>query len=215
MFRVLFLILVVMSSVAFAQGDRRREARMISKFGLIGIEQFEALLDSFFQEELQKDRTAQGFIINYGSDRRVARNLRIVRSWISQRKIDVSRIVLVKGGFLNNEKTEIWIVPSGTDPPELLPTAVKFAEIERATNLQVKSLFEKFGKKLREERTSQGYIINYGTAKEIAKREKQIRESISLRDDDPPRITLVRGGNKEKLKSVFWIVPNGAEPPTP
>ena len=61
----------------------------------------------------------------------------------------------------------------------------------------------------------QGYIINYGTDKEITKRENQIRESIDFRKYDSYRLTFVRGGNNGKLKTVFWIVPAGTEPPTP
>ena len=98
---------------------------------------------------------------------------------------------------------------------EKKPKAYIFAEVGKASNAEVKKQFDDFYKKLKNDNDSQGYIINYGTAKEIAKREKQIRDSINCFDDDLPRLTLVRGGNKEKLKSVFWIVPNGAEPPTP
>ncbi len=62
---------------------------------------------------------------------------------------------------------------------------------------------------------AQGYIINYGTDREIAKREKQIRNSITFRRYDASRITLVRGGNREVIKTDLWLVPPGAESPTP
>lgn len=90
-----------------------------------------------------------------------------------------------------------------------------FAELEKANNAEVKKQYEEFYGKLKKDFDSQGYIINYGTDKEIAKREKQLRNSMTFRDYDAPRITFVRGGNKDNLKTVFWIVPAGAEPPTP
>jgi hypothetical protein len=64
----------------------------------------------------------------------------------------------------------------------------------------------------------QGYIINYGTDKEIAAREKIIREHIAFRKYDANRITFIRGGanpNGEGAWTKIWILPPGAEPPTP
>ncbi len=54
-----------------------------------------------------------------------------------------------------------------------------------------------------------------GTAKEIAKCERKIRNLINFRDDDGHRLTFVQGGNSDKTKTVFCIVPGGAEPPKP
>jgi hypothetical protein len=66
---------------------------------------------------------------------------------------------------------------------------------------------------------AQGYIINYGTDKEIANRERQIRKAITFLKLDPSRVTLVRGGaNPNGESGVFtrvWIVPPGADNPTP
>ena len=66
---------------------------------------------------------------------------------------------------------------------------------------------------------AQGYIINYGTDKEIANRERQIRKAITFLKLDPSRVTLVRGGaNPSGETGVFtrvWIVPPGADNPTP
>lgn len=94
-----------------------------------------------------------------------------------------------------------------------------FAELGKANNVQVKELFDKFDnlliKEFRKYINSQGYIINYGTDKEIAKREKQIRDSYTFRSYDTYRLTFVRGGNSNKLKSVFWIVPERTELPKP
>ncbi len=91
-----------------------------------------------------------------------------------------------------------------------------FAELGKANNTEVKNQFEKFYKELKKDSDSQAYIINYGTNKEVAKREKQLRDSISFRHEhDTQRLTFVRGENVGKLKTVFWIVPSGAKPPTP
>ena len=66
---------------------------------------------------------------------------------------------------------------------------------------------------------AQGYIINYGTNKEISNREKLLRYHIAFKKYDASRVTFVRGGaNPRGEKGAWtklWIVPPGAEPPTP
>jgi len=101
-----------------------------------------------------------------------------------------------------------------TEPQET-PKAIKFDEFEKATNGYVKMKMDVFFVELRNNPAAQGYIINYGTDREIAKREKQIRNSITFCRYDASRITLVRGGNREVIKTDLWLVPPGAESPTP
>lgn len=65
--------------------------------------------------------------------------------------------------------------------------------------------------------SAQGYIINYGTEKQNADREKQIRKAISFLKLDPSRVIIVNsvvttGGD---VRTVFYVVPAGATPPTP
>ena len=65
---------------------------------------------------------------------------------------------------------------------------------------------------------SQGYIINYGTNKEVAAREKQIQKAINFLKLDGSRVTVVRGGANPNGAGVYtkvWIVPPGADDPTP
>ena len=72
-------------------------------------------------------------------------------------------------------------------------------EFGKANDSGVKNQFEKFDEELKKDFYSQGSIINYGTDKEVAKREKQLRNSIVFRNYDASRITLVRGSNNGKL----------------
>ena len=95
------------------------------------------------------------------------------------------------------------------------PQAISFDEFETATNGYVKMRMDAFFVELSNNPASYAYILNYGTAREIAKREKQLQNSITFRKYDASRITFVRGGTREKIKTVLWIVPPGAEPPTP
>ncbi len=65
---------------------------------------------------------------------------------------------------------------------------------------------------------AQGYIINYGTDKEIINRERQIKKAISSLKLDANRLTTVRGGENPLGAGAWtkvWIVPPGAEFPSP
>ncbi len=65
---------------------------------------------------------------------------------------------------------------------------------------------------------AQGYIITYGTEKEIVARERQIQEAIRFLKLDDKRLTMIRGGANPigtGVRSIVWIVPPGAKPPTP
>jgi putative aminopeptidase FrvX len=60
------------------------------------------------------------------------------------------------------------------------------------------------------------YVINYGSDREIARRERHIRNSMpKLRVFDCSRRTLVRGGLGQGPNTVIWKVPPGAEYPAP
>ena len=102
-----------------------------------------------------------------------------------------------------------------TPPVEPRPEAYKLEEFGKATNGYVKMIFDSFMTELNNNPSAQGYIINYGTAKEIRVREKQIRNAIAFRKYDTARITIVNGGNSGKLNTQLWIVPAGAENPKP
>jgi hypothetical protein len=57
-----------------------------------------------------------------------------------------------------------------------------------------------------------GYLISYGTDKQIKTREKSIREHIELRNADSSRIIFIRGGKEKDIRTRAWIVPPGADP---
>ena len=80
----------------------------------------------------------------------------------------------------------------------------------------IKARVDAFYIELNNNPSASGYIINYGTDKEIARREAQIRKAIAFRKYDSSRITMVRGGNTGVgAVSKFWLVPAGAENPAP
>jgi hypothetical protein len=77
--------------------------------------------------ELQNDPTTTTYVFAYGgrtspigqADRLLAR----ARDYlVAQRAIDASRIVLVNGGFREEDCVELWVVPRGATAPQASPT---------------------------------------------------------------------------------------------
>jgi len=97
-------------------------------------------------------------------------------------------------------------------PPRLIDEFGKLPDDE--VKARIDALYTALGN----EPNAQGYIINYGTDKEIAARERQIQKAIAFRKYDPSRVTIVRGGANPNGAGVWtkvWIVPPGADNPTP
>ena len=96
------------------------------------------------------------------------------------------------------------------------PGSVKVDEFGNIPNDDIKARLDNFNIQLANDPTAQGYIINYGSARDIAKREKQIRDAIRFRKYDASRYTFVRGGDRGNgIETQFYTVPSGATPPTP
>jgi hypothetical protein len=99
-------------------------------------------------------------------------------------------------------------------PVALAPRQVD--EFGALSNDDVKARVQNFFVELNNDPSATGYIINYGTAREIARREKQINDAIRFLRLDASRITQVRGGETGgEVRTVFFVVPAGVTPPAP
>lgn len=92
-----------------------------------------------------------------------------------------------------------------------------FDEFGKLPDDEVKARIQNLYVELGNNPNSQGYIINYGTDKEITNRERQIRKAIDFLKLDASRVTLVRGGASPNggVWTKVWIVPPGADNPQP
>lgn len=93
-----------------------------------------------------------------------------------------------------------------------------FDEFGKLANDDVKARIQNLYVALGNNPNAQGYIINYGTPKEVAAREKQIRDAIKFLRLDASRVTMVNGGPNPNGAGVWtkvWIVPPGVDNPTP
>jgi hypothetical protein len=99
--------------------------------------------------------------------------------------------------------------------PEILPVLVD--EFGKLPNDDIRGRLDSFFAELSNNPNNQGYIINYGTDKEIAARERLITNHIAFRNFDRSRITLVRGGASAdgEPRTKLYRIPPGATNPNP
>jgi hypothetical protein len=96
------------------------------EYGNIKRNDEKARLDNF-ANELQANPGAQGYIIGYGgrTSRAGEAQTRADRAkdyLVNSRGIDAGRLMTVDGGYKEEPSTELWIVPSGAEPPTASPT---------------------------------------------------------------------------------------------
>lgn len=77
--------------------------------------------------ELQNDPSTRGYILAYGGRMspigQVEKLMSRARDYlVTQRGIDASRLVVVNGGFREDDSVELWLVPSGAAAPLPTPT---------------------------------------------------------------------------------------------
>lgn len=106
---------------------------------------------------------------------------------------------------------------SETGPVQGLPEAVLVDEFGALPNDDIRGRLDTFFAELQNNPTNQGYIINYGTDRQIAARERLITNHINFRNFDRSRITLVRGGASPdgEPRTKLYRIPPGAENPAP
>jgi hypothetical protein len=215
MFRVLVLILVLMSPVVFGQTEDKAppnpipEASKLYEFGK-ATDGYLKMLFSDFSAKLNADPTARGYIINHGTDREIKIRERQIQSAISFLKIDAARVTIVRGGNGGQQETTVWLVPEGAEMPASLQKPHKIDSFGRITESDLKKRIGKFLSSLRNEPAAAGHIIIDGTPAYADGHEKLIRKIMRIRAFSFYRITIARGEVSGKPQTEFWLIPAGA-----
>lgn len=117
---------------------------------------------------------------------------------------------------INNDCTTCTKSAAGTGIVTELPKATLIDTINAATDDDVKARFEAVRNALGNDPNATVVVINYGTARQIATRERQIQKAIRFLQIDASRVTVLRGGDRGTgIVTEVWVVPAGATPPTP
>lgn len=204
MIRVFLLILIMMISVAFAQTEETPQAFKVAEFERATNGYVKMQMDNFYTE-LNNNPTAQGYIINFGTDREILIRERQIRNAINFRRFDASRITIVRGGFRGIVKTEFWVVPAGADDPKIESSSKKVDEFGAVAGGELKARLDNYFIQLANDATAKGFIVNSGSTSRITARENQIKTYIALRKFDLSRITLIKDGTGNTIKTEFWI----------
>lgn len=112
---------------------KRPEAKKFDEYGPVTISAANVKLDNF-AIELQNNPGAQGYILGYGGRRtRLSSGKKLADAaktyLVKIRNMDAAGLVTVDGGYKEEVSTELWVVPSGANPPTASPT-VDPSEIE-------------------------------------------------------------------------------------
>ncbi len=104
---------------------KRLEARKLDEYGKIASKDENGRLDNFVIE-LSNDPTAQGYIIAYGGRTSRAGDAqkmadRAKSYLVKTRGLDAQRVMTMDGGLREEPMTELWIAPSGAQPPQATP----------------------------------------------------------------------------------------------
>ncbi len=96
------------------------------------------------------------------------------------------------------------------------PIPFETDQFGKLANDDVRGRLDNYFVTLQQDPSATGYIINYGPPKEVAAREKLMRNHIAFRNFDGSRITFVNGGNPGSgIQTNLWVVPAGATAPSP
>jgi hypothetical protein len=107
-----------------------------------------------------------------------------------------------------NEASETGIVVP-------LPNPELVDEFGPIPNNDVKARLDIFGGRLSNDPTATGYIVNYGSSSQVARREKLIRDYlVNNVGIDASRLVFVNGGIESAIRTRLWLVPAGADAST-
>jgi hypothetical protein len=114
---------------------KKAESRKLDEYSTLAPKAEGTRLDNF-TVELQSDPQAQGYILAYGGRASRAGDARKAADrardyLVNKRGLQSERIVVVDGGYRERPAVELWLVPSGAQPPQPAPT-VKPGEVKPA-----------------------------------------------------------------------------------
>jgi hypothetical protein len=252
--RILFasIVLLAVCAAAHARPTQQPEtaapaARKVDEFGRVAFSDMLARLDNF-AIELQTNPASTGVIAVYPlmSDRLPGWFLHRAywaKGYLTKaRGLGDGRVGVVCGGFRDEVRFELWIVPPGAESPvapldwaaalarERTPILFNRTVFENAPRIpdaeiyedytDAKDKHEPFVSTLRAVPAARGLIIAYatrrnrrGTDRALAAREKLALMKLHAIGAD--RVVAVGGGLRTHRTLEYWIVPSGVPLPKP
>lgn len=220
MIRFLFLTLILFSSVVIAQTQQSATAFKFDEFNS-RVECDVNVRLRILQNELEKNSNNSAVIITYESIQtkgKIKPMQNAVYREMKFLKFDEKRVNLIDGGYRKEIVAELWIVPKDVESPKPTNSFIKFDEFGNVSEKVWKAKLDKLFEKWLQNRDDQIYIVMFGPNKVIDKLAKNYLNYFIVSGRDcfsPPRISISFWGNQKVLKTIIWIVPPTAQPPSP
>jgi len=97
---------------------------LMDRFDRAPSSQIRALLDGFLTR-IAEDDSLEGYVILYGGrseKRSLEARVRLITEHFYFRRFPLQRITIRKGGYREYPSTELWLLPTGVEPPKPTPT---------------------------------------------------------------------------------------------
>ena len=119
-------LMLSMTSFSLAQSTQTAASRKFDEFSAFNCEEVKARLDNF-AISLLHEPNSKGYIIVYGGRREWRGEARawinLAKEYLSNvRPIAAERITVVNGGYRKLLTMELWLLPTGENPPVATPT---------------------------------------------------------------------------------------------
>ena len=206
MMRILFLMLFATILPVFGQTADRPQSSQTDEFEVVPDGYVKMSMDGLYAA-LSNDPAAEGYILNFGTEREIDLRERQIRKALEFRRYDPSRVTIVRAGFWKNARTEFWIVPPGAEIPRATTTAEMFDGFKKLTGEKVRARLDALSVKLRADPNLLGYIVIYDSKNEISMRENQIKRFTGSGKSDLSKVTIKKNESKDGLRTEIWTIP--------
>lgn len=116
-----FVLSIFLFSTCSVFGQEAPKSILVDEFGSIACDEILAKIDNF-SIQLRNDPTARGLVTISGSNANLIKKLDLevlFTSGVIQRRVDTSKIRLVRGRESGEPKMSFWLAPAGADEPEV------------------------------------------------------------------------------------------------
>lgn len=204
MWRILFLILILFSSIAFPRTHDTPLAVKFDEFEAATIGDIKSRIDKYYSK-LADDPNSRGLILNFGTSKDISVRVKQIQQIIIFRHFNPYRLTLDKGGYSKKIVTELWIIPPGAETPQFETETVKMSEFSIVRNTKMNSSLANFVAEFFSNPKQRGYILNHGSASDISKREKYIKKYLLAHRLDLSRVMFLKDENDKIMKTELWL----------
>lgn len=224
-FKIAVIVLAIFSTQAFSQIDQtlKPKAYIFDEFGTAAQKEWKERIAKYRTKLEELSRSPVGdvaLLVFYGENfQRIRQSEVFVRDNLFRDCRDCFGFDGPRLTFVNliakKSKVQFWIIPVGADSPVFVSSR-KIEEFGKLSKSKFSQLLDWLQKQYCPLDENPIYAIVYGPKREANNFSRNFLDGVvKLRCGDPPRVTITYGGYRAKLRTELWIVPPGADPPSP